>query len=80
MQLGMIKYYSPERGFGFVQPENGGASVFFHSEVLKRARIEGVALGSKVYFETAADPRRGTEWVEKVKPAGAPIASKGTTP
>jgi CspA family cold shock protein len=80
MRLGIIKYYSPERGFGFVRPENGGASVFFYSDVLQHARVEGIATGLKVYFETAADPRRGTEWVEKMKPAGAPIASKGTTP
>ena len=67
MQLGTIKYCSPERGFGFVRPESGGVSVFFHFSVFQRARIEGVTPGVKVYFETDADPRRGTEWVEKVE-------------
>ena len=67
MQLGTIKYYSPERGFGFVRPESGGASVFFHSDVLQHARIDGIATGLKVYFETAADLRRGTEWIERVE-------------
>ena len=66
-QLGTIKYCSPERGFGFVHPERGGASVFFDFRVLQRARIEGITPGLKVYFETADDPRRGTEWVEKVE-------------
>jgi cold shock CspA family protein len=40
--------------------------VFLHSEVLQRASIEGITVGSKVYFETASDFRRGTEWVEKL--------------
>lgn len=66
-QLGTLRYYCPERGFGFVRPERGGASVFLHSGVLQRASIEGITLGSKVYFETASDLRRGTEWVEKLE-------------
>ena len=37
MQLGTVRYYSPERGFGFVWPESGGASIFVHFSVFQRA-------------------------------------------
>ncbi|MBG0799895.1 cold-shock protein [Methylocystis sp. L43] len=75
MQLGTVRYYSPERGFGFVRPESGGASIFVHFSVFQRAGIENITPGSKVYFETGADPRRGTEWVEEVELASLRVRS-----
>lgn len=59
MTMGTVKFYNDSKGFGFIQPEDGGRDVFVHATALERAGIRGLAEGMKVSFETEQDRRSG---------------------
>jgi CspA family cold shock protein len=59
MQTGTVKFYNDQKGFGFIQPDNGGKDVFVHATALERAGIRGLVEGQKVSFDTQEDRRTG---------------------
>lgn len=59
MQNGIVKFYNGQKGFGFIQPEDGGKDVFVHASALERAGVMGLADGQKVSFDTEMDRRSG---------------------
>ena len=59
MTTGTVKFYNDQRGFGFIQPENGGKDVFVHATALERAGMHGLVEGQKVVFDTQEDSRSG---------------------
>lgn len=59
MNTGTVKFYSGQRGFGFIQPDNGEKDVFVHATALERAGINNLREGQKVRFDTRSDPRNG---------------------
>ena len=58
MILGTVKFYNDQKGFGFIQPEDGGKDVFVHASALKRSGVPALNEGDKVSFEIE-DDRRG---------------------
>ena len=54
-----VKFYNDQKGFGFIQPDNGEKDVFVHATALERAGISGLREGQKVKFDTQSDPRSG---------------------
>src|ERR687896_85219 len=69
MTTGTVKFYNEMRGFGFIQPDNGGKDVFVHASALERAGIRGLAEGQKVSFDTAEDRRSGKIAVNNIQTA-----------
>jgi CspA family cold shock protein len=59
MDRGTVKFYNSQKGFGFIQPDNGGKDVFVHATALERAGIRGLVEGQKVSFDTQEDRRTG---------------------
>jgi CspA family cold shock protein len=59
MQTGTVKFYNDQKGYGFIQPDNGGKDVFVHATALERAGMRGLNEGQKVSFDTAEDRRTG---------------------
>jgi len=59
MATGTVKFYNDTKGFGFIQPDDGGKDVFVHATALERAGINGLREGQKVVFDTAPDQRSG---------------------
>jgi CspA family cold shock protein len=59
MVTGTVKFYNDQRGYGFIQPENGQKDVFVHATALERAGILSLREGQKVKFDTETDPRSG---------------------
>ena len=59
MTSGTVKFYNDQKGFGFIQPDNGEKDVFVHATALERAGITGLREGQKVKFDTQSDPRSG---------------------
>lgn len=57
---GSVKWYQPEKGFGFVVTEDGGRDIFLHKSVLKRAGLETIAAGQKVLV-SVRDTAKGRE-------------------
>lgn len=59
MATGTVKWFNGQKGFGFIQPESGGADVFVHISAVERAGLAGLAEGQKVNYEVKKDPMRG---------------------
>jgi CspA family cold shock protein len=59
MTTGTVKWFNGQKGFGFIQPNDGGNDVFVHISAVERAGLSGLAEGQKVNFEIKADKMRG---------------------
>ena len=67
MKTGTVKFYNDQKGFGFIQPDDGGKDVFVHATALERAGIRGLREGQKVSFDTAEDRRSGKVAVNNIQ-------------
>ena len=67
METGTVKFYNDQKGYGFIQPDNGGKDVFVHATALQRSGIMGLAEGQKVSFETGEDRRTGKIAVTEIQ-------------
>jgi CspA family cold shock protein len=59
MTTGTVKFYNGQKGYGFIQPDNGGKDVFVHATALERAGIRNLVEGQKVSFDIEEDRRTG---------------------
>jgi cold shock protein len=59
MATGTVKFFNSQKGFGFIQQENGGPDVFVHVSAVERAGMRGLIEGQKLSFEIEADQRSG---------------------
>ena len=59
MQVGTVKWFNPQKGFGFIQPEDGNKDVFVHISAVERANLGTLTEGQKVRFELVSDRRTG---------------------
>ena len=69
MNTGTVKFYNDQKGFGFIQPEDGSKDVFVHATALERAGMRGLVEGQKVAFDTAEDRRTGRISVNNIQAA-----------
>ena len=54
-----MKWFNTQKGFGFIQPSDGGADVFVHISAVERAGLQGLAEGQPVSYELEQDRRTG---------------------
>ena len=59
MANGVVKWFNPAKGFGFIQPENGGEDVFVHIAAVERSGLAGLNEGDQVAYEMEEDRRSG---------------------
>ena len=59
MTHGTVKWFNSQKGYGFIQPDDGGKDVFVHISAVERAGMNGLNEGQKVSFELVADRRTG---------------------
>ena len=57
---GIVKWFNPTKGFGFITPDNGGKDVFLHASVVRRAGLADVQPGQRVRY-TSIDRDKGPE-------------------
>jgi cold shock protein len=69
MDTGTVKFYNDQKGFGFIQPDNGEKDVFVHATALERAGMRGLVEGQKVSFDTQEDRRTGKIAVNNIQTA-----------
>jgi CspA family cold shock protein len=69
MQTGTVKFYNDQKGYGFIQPDDGTKDVFVHATALERAGINGLREGQKVSFDTQEDRRTGKIAVGNIQEA-----------
>ena len=59
MQTGTVKWFNGQKGFGFIQPDEGGSDVFVHISAVERAGLGSLSEGQKIGFELERDRRSG---------------------
>ena len=59
MSTGTVKWFNSQKGFGFIQPDAGGADVFVHISAVERAGLATLNDGQKVSYELEKDARSG---------------------
>jgi len=59
MATGTVKWFNPDKGFGFIQPSDGGADVFVHISAVERAGLRTLNEGQKVTYDLVVDQRKG---------------------
>jgi CspA family cold shock protein len=69
MIKGTVKFYNGQKGFGFIQPDDGSKDVFVHATALERAGMTGLVEGQKVSFDTQQDSRTGKTAVGNIEAA-----------
>jgi CspA family cold shock protein len=66
MATGVVKWFNGQKGFGFIQPLDGGQDVFVHISAVERAGLTGLGEGQKVSFELKTDKMRGKTSAENL--------------
>lgn len=51
MAIGIVKWFNPTKGFGFIEPQEGGKDVFVHASAVQKAGLKTLDNGQKVSFE-----------------------------
>lgn len=69
MATGTVKWYNPTKGYGFVQPDNGGKDVFVHASALEVSSLGTLSEGQKISFEVERDARSGKESAGRLQAA-----------
>jgi len=59
MTKGTVKWFNSQKGFGFIQPDDGGKDVFVHISAVERAGMYSLNEGQKISYELVADRRTG---------------------
>ena len=67
MATGTVKWFNEQKGYGFIQPDQGGKDVFVHISAVERSGLSGLAEGQKVAYEVEADRRTGKESATNLK-------------
>jgi CspA family cold shock protein len=66
MTTGTVKWFNTTKGYGFIQPEEGGADVFVHISAVQRAGLPGLNEGQRVSYELQKE--RGKTAAVNLKP------------
>jgi cold shock protein len=61
MATGTVKWFNETKGYGFIQPDNGGNDVFVHISTVERAGLRSLNEGQKISYEIEQDRRSGKE-------------------
>ena len=59
MNTGTVKWFNDQKGYGFIQPDNGGKDVFVHVTAVERSGLRGLTEGQKISYELQTDQRSG---------------------
>lgn len=67
MATGTVKWYNSTKGYGFIEPSDGGKDVFVHVSAVEGAGLSGLNEGQKVSYEVEQDRRSGKESAGQLK-------------
>ncbi len=59
MSTGTVKWFNGQKGYGFIQPDEGGPDVFVHISAVERAGLRSLNEGQKITYELERDARSG---------------------
>jgi cold shock protein len=67
MSTGTVKWFNGQKGYGFIQPEDGSKDIFVHISAVERAGLRALSEGQKVSFEVVADRKTGKSSAENLR-------------
>ncbi len=67
MATGTVKWFNAQKGFGFIQPDDGGPDVFVHISAVERAGLNDLREGQKLSYELVQDRRSGKSSADMLK-------------
>ena len=67
MATGTVKWFNSQKGFGFIQPDDGATDVFVHISAVERAGLRDLHEGQKVSYELTQDQRSGKSSADQLK-------------
>ena len=67
MSSGTVKWFNAQKGFGFIQPSDGGQDVFVHISAVERAGMSNLNEGQKLSYEMTKDSRSGKMSADKLQ-------------
>ena len=70
MSMGTVKWFNSAKGFGFIQPDDGGKDAFVHISAVERAGLNHLVEGQKIEFDLVSDQRSGKLSAANLKPVG----------
>ena len=69
MTQGTVKWFNEQKGFGFIQPDDGTKDVFVHISAVERAGMRSLNEGQKISYEVVADRRTGKSSADNLQAA-----------
>ena len=67
MAQGTVKFFNTQKGFGFIQPTDGGKDVFVHISAVERAGMSTLNEGQKISYEIVTDRRTGKSAADNLR-------------
>jgi cold shock protein len=67
MAKGTVKWFNGQKGFGFIQPDEGGSDVFVHISAVERAGMHSLNEGQKIEFDVVADRKTGKSSADNLR-------------
>ncbi|MGA9319547.1 MAG: cold-shock protein [Xanthobacteraceae bacterium] len=67
MTQGTVKFFNAQRGYGFIQPDDGTKDVFVHVSAVERSGMGGLNEGQKVSFDVVADRKTGKSSADNLR-------------
>ncbi|CAN7643110.1 MAG: cold-shock protein [Rhizobium sp.] len=67
MPKGTVKFFNQDKGFGFIQPEDGSGDSFVHISAVQRSGLESLREGQKVGYDVVQDRRSGKSAAENIQ-------------
>ena len=67
VNTGTVKWFNETKGYGFIQPDDGGKDVFVHISAVERAGLRNLIEGQKVSFDVEQDKRSGKDSASNLK-------------
>jgi CspA family cold shock protein len=68
--MGTVKWFNSAKGFGFIQPDDGGKDAFVHISAVERAGLNHLVEGQKIEFDLVSDQRSGKLSAANLKTVG----------
>ena len=69
MPVGTVKFFNTQKGFGFIQPDDGSKDVFVHITAVERAGMRSLIEGQKISYDLEADRKTGKSSAVNLKTA-----------
>ncbi len=70
MATGTVKWFNTTKGYGFIQPSDGGKDVFVHASAVERSELNALVEGQTINYELERDRRSGKESAVNLKADG----------